>query len=421
MAHSRTLSRVLGALTLALAWSSQALAQERIQFGPPVRAEYDQSSRKLLPLSDKQPPADLASDAEVFLISGYEPSNKSAAGATVKVEVNRPGSKVLLVLTSHDKVNWHVAASPATTISGIVVAGYEQPTVTTMVNTQGYLAKLPHAYETENEKFTALIARLKTMFGIERLHGFRGSYSIPSVVSITAIDAPRAELTASGPTPRTPATNYAFNLMATDFTSVRWTLTGPPEDKVDKAYFSEGRIAFPESGQAVYRLSGDRLEITDRLGREPYTAALPANFPRFSWAKDLAYDTKRDIVSVVTLGGEGFLYRFDAKKRKWIDFRSLKNVDIISLAYDGKMDRYLAWTSNGDLLFVSGEGHAQFSKSVLSRLEGFGRLYDRGNGSPPRLTMVPNGDDVALVYMRGQAVKRIWHYDVKTGSAVLTY
>lgn len=148
---------------------------------------------------------------------------------------------------------------------------------------------------------------------------------------------------------------------------------------------------------------------------------MPAGFPAFSWAADLAYDTKRDIVSVVSDGGEGFIYRYDAKAKKWLDFLSLKNVDIASLAYDAAMDRYVAWTSAGRLQFFTPEGYALNSRELVSRLAGFGRLYDRGNGRPPRITIVPNGNDIALVYISDNSVQNIWYYDVKNDSAVLTF
>jgi hypothetical protein len=136
---------------------------------------------------------------------------------------------------------------------------------------------------------------------------------------------------------------------------------------------------------------------------------------------DLAYDSKRGIVSVVTLGGEGFMYRFDATRLRWIDYRSLDNVDIFSLAYDHKMDRYVAWTDQGNLQFISGDGIPLFKRNVAPLLEGFGRLYDRGNSRAPRITIAPSGNDLALLSIDGNSVKRIWHYDVNANRATLTY
>lgn len=393
--------------------------QEQIGLGAPVRADV-QASKNSLPLSSSQPPRELATNSEVILISGYEPANKKTAGTTVKVEVDRPGSKVLLVLTSYEKINWQVSASPSTTISGIVTWGYETPTVTTSIPTQGFLVKLPYVAETENVKFRNLLTTLNSLFGIEKIDAFRGSYLVPSFVRISSLDPPRVELTANGPSPQKPDKNFTFSLVTTGFKKAVWSLTGPTQDQ-DELSIAEGRIAIARSGNVIYRLRGDELEISDQLEGNREVVTLPSNFPKFSWAMDIAYDSKRDIVSVVTLGGEGFLYRFDATKRQWIDFRSLNNIDIYSLSYDQSKDRYVAWTDRGSLLFISGEGNALFARKVLHKLAGFGRLYDRANGPAPRITIVPDGNDIALLYIRGKSVKNIWYYNVENDTAVLTY
>jgi uncharacterized protein len=85
--------------------------QERIRFGAPVKADADtQASKKLLPLAFSPPfnSRELATNAEIILVSGYKPANRNTTGATVNVEINRPGSKVLLILTSCIKVDWQV-------------------------------------------------------------------------------------------------------------------------------------------------------------------------------------------------------------------------------------------------------------------------------------------------------------------------
>ncbi|MFB3884846.1 MAG: ankyrin repeat domain-containing protein [Thermodesulfobacteriota bacterium] len=396
-----------------------ASAEKQIQFGAPVRAEAE-ASENSIPLSTEQPPREVAADSEVILISGYEPANKKAAGTVVKVEVERPGSRVLLILTSYEKVNWQVSASPSTTISGILTWAHETPTVTTSIPTQGFLVKLPYAYQTENVNFKQLLTTLKSLFGIEKLDAFRSSYAIPNHVRISSLDPFSPELTANGPPPQKPDKSFTFDLLTTSFKKAIWSLTGPLKDQ-DESNISEGRIAISTSGPEIYRLQRDELEICDQPEGNHAVATLPPNFPRFSWAMDVAYDSKRDIVTVVTLGGEGFLYRFDAKREEWIDFRSLNQIDIYSLSYDPSNDRYVAWTDRGSLIFISGDGNALFTRNVLPKLAGFGRLYDRNNGPVPRMTIVPHGNDIALLYIRNQSVKNIWYYNIENDTAVFTY
>ena len=116
----------------------------------------------------------------------------------------------------------------------------------------------------------------------------------------------------------------------------------------------------------------------------------PDGFPPFSWPTGVVYDVDLDIVTVVTLGGEGFFYRYDARKKQWLDYRSLNNIDITSIAYDPQAKRYVAWTSEGALLSLSSKGEPLGrTKDLKSRLTGFGALYDRGNARPPPLMLAP--------------------------------
>ena len=402
-------------LLFTLACANAALAQGEIQFGAPTKASPAPPPEQSLPLSTAQPLRESAQGAEVLLISGYQPT-----GGAVHVNVHRPGSKVLLVMTSYEKVHWIVSASKGTEISGILVSGYYPPTVSTALETQGFIAKLPYAYEADNAEFKKLLVQLNSFFGVDHVDAFRGSYSIPSAVSISTLDPPRSELTLQGPIPKEAKRNVTFDLLASDYRKVRWSLTGPV-GQVGSSILGEGKIAVSDSGKTIYKLGSRHLELVDSATGQSIAAELPPNFPIFSWPMDVAYDSNQDIISVVTLGGEGFLYRFDAKQQRWIDFRSLNNVDIQSLSFDKKGNRYVAWTDRGDLIFISGDGVALLSKKVISRLEGFGRLYDRGNGRPPRIQIAPEGDDIALVYISGNTVNSIWHYDLKTDTAILTY
>ncbi|WP_255987259.1 hypothetical protein [Chitinolyticbacter albus] len=279
---------------------------------------------------------------------------------------------------------------------------------------------MPYAYETENTNFRKLLTQLNVLFGVDRIDAFKGSYTIPATVHISTVDRHRAEFSAKEVPAQAPSTHFAFELLTSDYRKVRWTLAGPV-GKDENSYAAEGKMAVSDSEKTIYRLKGDQLEIVDTTTGLSHVVPLPADFPEFSWAMDISYDMKRKIVCVVTLGGEGFLYRFDAKQRRWMDYRSLNNVDIASLFYDAQADRYVAWTTDGSLVFISGEGAAMFTRNVMAGLQGFGRLYDSGNSRPPRLQVVAKKDDIALVYIGGNTVSRIWHYNVKTQNAVLTH
>ena len=218
-----------------------------------------------------------------------------------------------------------------------------------------------------------------------------------------------------------PATsNFRFNLYTRDYSPVEWTLQGQKEGR-KLGYLTEGKFAVSPSGNTVYLLKSDSLVVVDRKSGEQTEAALPGNFPRFSWAMDVAYDTHRRIVSVISLGGEGFFYRLNAETLKWIDFRSVNNIDVFSMAYDRELDQYVAWTNFGELLFISGEGNALSKVRVTDKLPGFNRLYDRGNSQAPRVGIAPNGKTIALIAFSGSSVKSIWQYDTELQTGKLTY
>lgn len=184
--------------------------------------------------------------------------------------------------------------------------------------------------------------------------------------------------------------------------------------------------AISADGTKIYRLADNGIKLTDRqTGREKYFS-LPRQFPRLSWGMDIAYDSKRDIVSIVSLGGEGYFYRFDARKGRWQDVRSLNNVDIKSLAYDPTYDRYVAWAEDfgqnkGKLLFLSDRGKLLYQENISDRMMGFDRLYDRHNEELPPVEIFARGNKLALIAHSGHSIQSIWHYDMDANTTKLTY
>lgn len=371
--------------------------------------------KNVLPLSSDQPPRELASGTEVILISGYK-----SDGETVKVVIDRPGANVLLVLTSYEKITWEVLTSPQTKIAGIVTAGHESSTIVTTAQTVGYLATLPYASETENRKFTELLVRLNQIFRVTKVDAFRGHYSLPYLVIISKLDLPSDELTLTGPLPQQPDRNFSFDLVRSDYKKNGWTLTGPSQQK-GNIYIDKGLFTLSNAGDMVFKPEAEGIRITGISGGEYTDVLLPPTFPRFSYVEGIVLDTKRGIVTVASQGGEGFLYRFDVKGRKWIDFRPLNNINILSLSYDSIADRYVGWTDDGKLIFISGEGEEIMSKKVINLLPGFQRLYDKNSSSVPKIVIAPHGNDIALIYISGLVVKNIWSYNVTSQRALLTY
>lgn len=395
--------------------STIALGQHpsRVGFGEPVKPITEEQ----LSVTPGAPPKAIAEGAEVLVVSGYEPSKQPT-----RVVVSRPGKQVLLILTTYDKALWKLEVDANTTLKGVLLSSYDSSGgVISNARAPLFAVKLPYATTTENVNYVGLLRLL----GVANADVFRGSYTVPAVVTIRELDAPRPELTLSGVAPIVPQRIFDFDLLTSDLRKRTYRNTGPssPVDETEQL-LSDSRKAVSPSGDKIYDIGSGHstLTVVDKRSGQAKLLPLPTNFPQFSWATGVAYDTRNHIVTVVTLGGEGFLYRYDVRKEQWLDFRSLNNIDIKSFAYDPVGSRYLAWTDTGDLLSIASDGSLQWQKRQLSeQLKGFGRLYDAGNASPPQVLLAPRGHDIAFVHTEGALVSHIWSYDETTGQVALTY
>lgn len=374
-----------------------------------------------LPLARTTPPRELAQGAEVISVSGEE----SPAEVT-RVIVHRPGKQVLLVLSSQGRMNWKVEPEASTVIRAVLVAsGHEGPSVVSMQgDVKGFEVDLAPASSSDSADFRTQISQLNALFGIDRLDVFRGFSKLPDHIDIFKPDAPRDDLTVAGVKPDLASATLRFQLLGADLRRLGWSNHGTTErPNGAEPMLVNGKTIVSPSGKVAYRLDGNALVATT-VGPQatPVTVApLPANFPAMSWAMDLAHDSTQDIVAVVSMGGEGFFYRYDVRRAKWLDFRSMNHVDITSLAYDAKARRYVAWNTHGELMFLTDDGELQSKVPVAALLSDFGTIHERGNHNAPRLALVPQGDSVVMLYLTGATASHIWTYDIRSTSAKLTY
>lgn len=341
-------------------------------------------------------------------------------GARVSVTVDRPGKDVLLVLSTYEPLLWQINATKDSRLRAIIVScNSGDASVSSQLDVPAYRANLPYAYTTENVNFQSLLAGLSKL-GADRIDAFQGQYKLPPQVLVRNLNTPRAELTLAGVQPTTTTTSLTFSLTSHDFRAVRWSLNGPI-DKAEARYPDAGRIALAPKGDLAFHLQKEQLIIRQTGTGKEMVATLPPSFPAMSWPMDLAYDSKRHLVSVVTLGGEGFLYRYDVRKRQWLDARSLNNIDLSAITYDAAADRYFAWSHQGELLVISGDGDAVDSIRIATVLPGYQRLYDAANGPAKRLALAANNNHVALLAISDSKVSHIWHYRLGAPAAQLTW
>lgn len=383
-------------------------------------------------------PSTLADGAKVAVVSGYEPS--TLLNTTVTVDL--PFSNVILILTSYEKIHWWVQATLGTNLTAILIASYERSTLIPPGNVPVYHFEyndLPMAIDIDNIKFVQLLRKLNSLFpSLDHTDAFYGAYTLEETVLVDKLVHPLTpEYTLEGPRSQSAKedTNFEFELLTANLEVVSWTLNGPIEGSSLTADYYFGSAAFTNT--SIYLFDDDtedRFRIVDRATRtEQTTVPMPITFPTVSWPLASVIDTRRQILSLSARNG---IYRYNIKTQEWIDVVELEpfNFGLASLVYDEILDRYIGIESlRSRLVYMSFDWKSGVSGSVsiASRLAGFGRLFDSGNGPDPHLLLAQHGDDLALIHLGGGILHqfgvkdsvpvRVWHYNTTADNASLTY
>lgn len=426
----KTTYALLAALLLPPALGMAASAPELPSFLPPFAAEYPTPADGLLELSPEEPPGDLANGAEIVVLSGNWTTEAERRGVGVKVTIDRPGAKVLLALAAYQNVYWQVTATPGTRLAGILASGYHRPVVTANVTVPAFLTK--DGYATHPSEYDAWLTRMKRRFGVEKIDVFQAVGTIPPEIVIRELDPPRVAPAPPGkPKPEEPETNFVFKLVTEDLREEAWTLTGrggeeaAEDGRFPKKYRLNRHEALSPDKKRLYTVGHNRMRIRDlETGRER-EVPLPAAFPELFELGGVAYDSKRDLLVLTPDMGRGCLYRFDAKKEKWLDFRQGSRLVSESLAYDPATDRFVGIEGNPvapqSLIFISGEGEYLFTRNLGPLKNGTYSVVFLSI-----LQVIPHGDDIALVDIDPgepgrHEVRAIWHYNVGTDKTALTF
>ncbi|RYE40005.1 MAG: hypothetical protein EOP48_25170, partial [Sphingobacteriales bacterium] len=379
----------------------EGMYEERIKYldllsfkNPPDDEEFP------LMQSTEEPDKNIAQNAQIVLISGYEPSSGS-----VNVTVDRPNTNIILVLSSYETITWKIHATPTTNIKGILVGGYKSQQVFATIKTPAHKVKIPYAYEENNINFKKILVELNRLFGVDRIDYFNGAYKVAQQITVPPVESQNKKLSLNWPPIVQPITNFSFQLLSTNNDFVEWTLKGPKDPSKD-AYLLKG-VAVSTKSKLIYKLQHGKIEAFDKTGTKLSSSTPPQNLPEISWDTDITYDSKRDLLSIISFGGEGYLYRYFPTKDVWLDAHSAQNHDISSIYYDKTMDRYVGWgcfISAGEIVIFNGEGTYVTSKLIADKLEGYGRSFDRNNEGASPLKVIAKGDSVALIAISGSVV-----------------
>jgi hypothetical protein len=384
---------------------------------PVLGAPITPRNEPQLAISPPPPSPQLAAGAELVVVSGHEPTLGVA-----RVRLNRPGRRVLLVLSSHEKILWRVEATAGTTVVGVLLAS--------VMNDSGVIAdkqlpvhrvQFPFAPEPNHINFRKMLQQLNALFGVTKIDIFKGSYQVPALLEIGALNPAHADLTLQGVAATRPRSVFSFEMLTRDLRKESIRNDGVSASRQNEHLFAGSKTVLTRPGGQAYRLSDTGLQLIQTKSGQAQPLPMPPQFPELSWPTAVAYDDSQDIVAVASMGGEGFLYRFDVERQRWLDYQSLDNFDITSLAYEPNGKRYVGWTSDGSLVYVSNRGKVLKRKRLAELMPGLGYLYDRGELTAPVLLLAPLGSQTALVHLHDDKVSMIWTYDETTEQAQLTY
>jgi hypothetical protein len=200
-----------------------------------------------------------------------------------------------------------------------------------------------------------------------------------------------------------------------------YSLQGPLDGNVlipglPVAADNSGHSYFTTRGQDVYQLDTSTGAVSlMRLG---------AGIPELSWPMGITYDSKRNRLVLVSLGGEGFLYAYALESRQWSLIASMENKDFANLTYHPPDDSLY-----GVRTYNSGQGFIYRLAADGSELSGItipDFRFGVGQGYYD-VVLVSVGEKLALFVepkdfnVGSPAESRIYLIDPVAKTAVLTF
>ncbi len=323
-----------------------------------------------------------SAEAELHIVGVYEGSERTGDeihGPRVLVNVDRPGAQVTLLLISYDATRWIVEASAETAINRIVLSGHHSVESEVVFNGADMQHELlqqgpTSVYQAEGSPFQGLLNWIPTVFNVDAPDSFQGAYRPDEAFDITPDTEPLPQF-------------------APDFL----------DQFVDRGVLTE-RLAsildIPHEGPP-YRFTQNGFEITAASGEvKVFDPGL--DVPRISHATGAAHDPEADIYYGVSLGGEGFLYRFDLATLEWSVLQSMDNFDANGLIHDPVGNRLVAtgahFLGSPTIEIIAlGDGPDQSIQISPDDMPGARDLFDAGNGPGPSVAPLGVDGDQLLV------------------------
>ena len=322
---------------------------------------------------------------ELHMVGIYEPrKSRNDDGILVmepvSIKVDRPGVSVALVLGSYRPTRWAIETTEGTQVEQVIMGDRNRQRGEVLLNGEQVsvtFRDLPLAYQSQGIRFQPFHKVASDAAFVRNAESFQGSYKAP-VGGFFIDGAPGVPTKAEVDAALTAAALPASELSETLRSAFEGKTTAPGSKW---ALRDEGFVGVDENGGAVLH-------------------KLPLEAPDVSWPMGAAYDPKGQQIWGVTLGGEGYVYRYDISKNQW-SVRSMDGVDAGGLIFDPETGTLVSTPGSH-----GGSGYLRMDKSgkLLSKLEtslsdypGLINTFDPGNGPRPRMVPVMIDGDLLLV------------------------
>lgn len=311
--------------------------------------------------ADKAPdrPKELEPECHVVaLAKGYTRTGETIHGERAKVTVRRPGKRVTLVLSCYNQTTWIVTAEAGTRLEKVVLCGYHRQAVTGVprdvevveVFHEGRRGKYFYfGGKPGSAEFRSAARDLKPITGLEILSFQNGGSAKPDAPIVVDQVQGRPELASDYPRPTDPAKLPKLSYQAIHFTPgalrgqssaalADFTLGGPKADTRKLLPRDVVQVTFDPAAKKYYGLASHEVYEIDLDRGAAQQMDMGLDVPRLSWPCGIAFDSRRQRLLVVSLGGRGHLYACSMATGKWAVLADMKNVDLSALAYDAKAD-----------------------------------------------------------------------------------
>lgn len=290
-------------------------------------------------------PVPATAGLEIDVVGFYDGAGATTTTpGTAAVQVDRPGSAVVLILNAYEPITWTVTQTPGTTVIAVIAYSYAPQVLLTAGVPGAIVVQLSYAVNGDGDYFglagSDVTARLKAnTWCFERLGlfatTFGGDYyapAVPFVLGGTNVDWRDQWVTAQAVAAgnvwnvatRAQAQAQAGGALFLPLLTQPVATPGPatvafasPLGVLAPIVALPNVTDYALGNGAVYTLAGAVPSILDLLTLQSTPIPPDPALPPISWASTVAYDALRNRLLVSSFGGSGALWAWDATTATW--------------------------------------------------------------------------------------------------------